>query len=180
MVSTFHPVLGTVLELQTTAVDDATVAAAERVALATIDRLEDVFSIHRPASALSRWRAGDDAAATPELVAVLAETEGWFVQGEGAFNPFVGRLVAAWRRAETTGAVPDDSTLAAEARAIAALPYTVRGGVLVRRGECGVLELHAIAKGWIADRATEAGLAVAGVEQFGVNLGCDLRHGCTG
>lgn len=40
-----------------------------------------------------------------------------------------------------------------------------------------MLELHAIAKGWIADRATEAGLAVAGVEQFVVNLGGDLAMG---
>lgn len=179
-VGTWHPVLGTVLELQTTAPDLATVERAEAEVLATIDALEDVFSIYRDTSELSRWRRGDELVPGPELRAVLALTATWFARGQGAFNPAVGRILARWRRAEAEGVLPADHELDAAAAAVAALPYAVEGDRIVRTGDCSGIELHAIAKGWIVDRACEVALAVPGVERVVVNLGGDLRHAGAG
>lgn len=179
IVHTVHPVLGTVLEVRTTTdrPDAAAVAAAaEHAALATIDRLEDVFSIYRPTSELSRWRAGDDAAAGPELVEVLALVARWFEAGRGTFNPCVGHLAERWRDAAAAGVAPTSAELAIAAHAIGSLPFAVEGSDVRRTGDCSGLELHAIAKGWIVDRATDAGAAGHDVASFVVNLGGDLRH----
>ena len=183
IVHTVYPVLGTVLELRTTAHPSAAAevatAAAEQAALATIDRLEDVLSIYRPASELARWRAGDDAAAGPELAEVLGLVARWFELGRGAFNPCVGHLAALWRDAAASGVPPSTMQLAAAAAAIRSLPFAMDGRAVRRTGDCRGIELHAIAKGWIVDRAAHAGRAASashGVASFVVNLGGDLRH----
>lgn len=175
-VGTWHPVLGTVLEMQTTATDLPTIERAEAAALACIDALEDVFSIHRDHSELARWRCGAAVEPGPELREVLAHTATWFARGHGAYNPAVGALVARWRAAEADGAEPPAGELAQMAAAIASLPYEVRDGAIVRTGDCTSLELHAIAKGWIVDRACDVARAVDGVARVVVNLGGDLRH----
>lgn len=179
IVHTVYPVLGTVLELRTTAHPPAAAEAAtlaEEAALATIDRLEDVLSIYRPTSELARWRAGDDAAVGPELAEVLGLVASWFSLGRGAFNPCVGHLAALWRDAAASGAPPSSEQLEVAAAAIRSLPFTVEGPAVRRTGDCRGIELHAIAKGWIVDRAAHAGAAPHGVASFVVNLGGDLRH----
>lgn len=175
-VGTWHPVLGTVLEVQTTAPDLATIERAEAAVLACIDELEDVFSIHREHSELARWRRGEPIEPGAALRDVLGHTVRWFARGGGAYNPAVGRLIARWRTAEAAGVEPSAEELAREAEAIASLPFVVRDGVIVRTGDCAPVELHAIAKGWIVDRACDAARAIDGVGRVVVNLGGDLRH----
>ena len=67
--------------------------------------------------------------------------------------------------------------MAALAAGITDLPYQVTDdGRVERHGDCSHLDLHAIAKGWVADRAAAVALAVDGVSDVVVNLGGDLRH----
>lgn len=184
-VAVHEPLIGTRVQLRIRAEEDAAVECDRRI-VAEVRRLERVFSVHDPASDLRRWRAGDDAAAGPELVALLAIAAEWFDRGGGAFHPATATATARWRRAEAEGVVPDDDELAALAAAMHTLPFTVTdpsatGARAVRRlGRCDDVDLNAIAKGRIVDLAAAAGAAVPGVESVTVNAGGDLLHRGTG
>jgi thiamine biosynthesis lipoprotein len=186
------PVLGTGLELRV-GVDPADAGDLDSLSslvlhrvLDEIDRLEPLLSVHDPASALRRWRAGPAGPAGPdhpdhappaELTAVLALAARWFEAGGGAFNPCAGRVVQLWRDSARSGVAPSSVDCSATAAAIAELPYTVVGGRVVRTGDTSGVDLNAIAKGYIVDRAVDAAWAVdPRVCRVVVNIGGDLRH----
>lgn len=180
----YEPLLGTRVSIGVRAHDDERARAGEAAALAECERLEALLSGYRASSAWSRWRAGDDSAVTPEVVELLALAAHWHRLSGGAFNPAAGLLRDLWQRSAADGAAPTEHALAAAVAEIAVLPYRVvdgdhpgRGGLhLERTGDCKHLDLHAIAKGWIVDRAVAAALAVDGVSEVLVNAGGDLAH----
>ena len=152
--SMVEPVLGTRLALRLTAADDHKLALAEDAVLAECDRLEDLLSAYRPDSAWNQWRDGRVAAPAVEVAALLRLAAEWFERSDGAFNPQAGVLRARWLRAAAEGQEPLPDELTELARGIAGLPYTVAvDGTVERHGDCTHLDLHAIAKGWVADRA---------------------------
>lgn len=162
-----HGVLGTVIELRIGAADAETADdVAERVdgiVIAEIERLQAVFNARDEGSELRRWARGEVAEPSPELATVLASADEWTRRSGGAFDPRVGRLVELWTHAAADGRVPGGAELR---RAVEAPPGDATG----------VVDLSAIAKGWIVDRAVEIGRAQAGVAALTVNAGGDLRH----
>jgi len=176
--SRYQHVLGTELHVLVGGGTEASAGQAQRRVLEEILRLEALLSTYRPDTPLSRWRRSEVAELPREVVGVLVLARDWFRASEGAFNPGLGRLRDRWRQAEQDGVPPSP----AECRALAAeadrLPYAVetRAGVqtVQRTGDCSRLDLDALAKGWIVDRAAEAGLA-SGVTWVMVNVGGDLR-----
>lgn len=169
--------LGTVLELRVAGPDDeAGARRVEDVVLAEFDRLEALFSVYRVDSALVRWRTAAIDGPGPEVTDVLALAEHWWRVGDGAFHPATAAMTACWRRAATTGVPPSDDELDALAGGAATLPYTVVDGRLRRTGDATGVDLNALAKGWIVDRAVRAGRAVDGVTRLVVNAGGDLVH----
>lgn len=179
----YEPLLGTRVSIGVRAHDDERARAGEAAALAECERLEALLSAYRATSAWSRWRGGDDSAVTAEVVQLLALAAHWHRASGGAFNPAAGVLRDLWQRATANGAAPTEQALAAAVDAIAVLPYRIVGtdrrgeGPQVERiGDCAYLDLHAIAKGYIVDRALAAALAVDGVSEVLVNAGGDLAH----
>lgn len=179
---TYHPLLGTNVEIVISAVGPDALAAerladaAGEAALRELLRLEQVFSIFRPDSDLSLWRSGAAIDPPAELIEVLAAAEHWWRFSAGAFHPAAGALWQCWRRAEAADAPPDPNELARLTAQLATLPFTVVDGELRRVGDCGGVDLHALAKGYIVDRAVEAAGAHEGVIDVLVNAGGDLRH----
>lgn len=130
--------------------DAARIAA---VALAEIDRLEDVFSLYREGSALSRLNRDGALDAPPfELVDCLGIAGAVHAATGGAFDPTVQPLWAAHAEAHAAGAPPGRAALA-RARslvgwsAVAVSPARI---AFARRGMA--LTLNGIAQGYIADR----------------------------
>lgn len=178
-VSRHHGLLGTVIEVRVAA-DPAD--AGERVdaaVVAEIERLQAVFSARDDTSLLRRWAAGErgivaDPADGPveapaggqELAEVLALAEQWRRRSAGAFDPAVGALYALWDRAQRADRPPDPAEL------LAARPPADPADPARRRQ----VDLSAIAKRWIVDRAVVAGAAVRGARSITVNAGGDLRH----
>lgn len=161
-----HQLLGTVVEVRAGGRDDDKVDTA---VVAEIERLNLVFSAYRQDSELCRWRAGEDAAAGPDLVAVLAEAHRWHEFSGGAFHPATESLRAWWLDAQRRDCLTGDPPAAGP------IPYDLVHGRPRRLGDCGGLDLNAIAKGYIVDAALEAGWRV-GVDSLVVNIGGDLRH----
>lgn len=178
--SVHEPVLGTRLVLRIRAVDEATARAAEGAALAEFDRLEALLSAYRPDSEWSRWRRGEVATPGPEVTALLGLADRWHSASAGAFNPQAGVLRQRWLRAERDQVVPDPGELADLATGLQRLPYRLVDGGVERTGDCSALDLHALAKGWIVDRAAGAAMTAGGVGEIVVNAGGDLFHRGTG
>ena len=125
--------------------------------VAEIDRLEDVFSLYRPESALARLNRDGRLPAPPlELVALLAEARTYAERTEGAFDVTVQplwRLYAA--HFAQPGADPRGPAEAARARARALVDHRAVEIELaeVRFARPGMaVTLNGIAQGYITDR----------------------------
>jgi FAD:protein FMN transferase len=171
-IGTFSPVLGTMLELRLDG-DPGAFAAAEQAALDVFEQGEARFSTFRADSELVRWRSGESDQCSPDLAAVLAAAADWHELSAGAFHPATRKLTDRWRRAEVEGSLPERSEVA---ELTPALPYRMDAGQVLRTGDCSGVDLNAIAKGYLVDRAGEAAFAVPGITTMVVNVGGDLRH----
>ncbi len=147
-----------------------------------IERLENVFSVYRPQSTLSRWK-NDPHLSTlkstehPELCEVLALAEHWRQATAGCFTPLADEFANLWRIAEAEQLLPNAGQLAILHGSIADPRYRIdaNSGDITKTGDCSFLSLHAIAKGWIVDRAAELAMADERVSAVLVNIGGDLR-----
>lgn len=176
-VADHSPVLGTVVQTRIDA-PETIAAQAERAILAEFARLDAIFSTYRTDSELSRWAfAGGECSA--ELTAVLTAAEYWWQASGGAFHPAIGALRAVWRQAAEQGEPPTRESLATLTRPHQ-LPFTVVDRRVVQAADCSGVDLNALAKGYIVDRAVAVGMAVPGVSSVVVNAGGDLVHAGSG
>lgn len=147
-------------------------AIAARV-LAEIDRLEDILSLYRPDSALSRLNRHGHLDAPPfELLDCLAIAGAVHQASGGRFDPTVQPLWALWAEAAAMGRRPE-----AQARE-AALRRTGWDGlrmdsaaITLRPGMA--LTLNGIGQGYVADRVA-ALLAAEGLNDILIDTG-ELR-----
>ena len=157
---------------------DADGARARRLiarCIAEIDRLEDVFSLYRPESALSGLnRAGRLAAPPLELVDLLADARRYAERTGGAFDVTVQplwRLYAA--HFSQPGADPEGPTEAARAEAQALVDYRAVEiePAAVRFARPGMaITLNGIAQGYITDRVASL-LRDAGMTDVLLDIG---------
>ncbi len=151
--------------------------AAERLVagcVAELERLEGIFSLYRPDSALSQLnRTGALAAPPPELVAILADAREFHALTDGAFDPTIQPLWRLYadhfqRGGGEEGPVP---AAIAAARARVGLDAVRANPDRVVFGRPGMaLTLNGIAQGWITDRVTDR-LRAAGVTSTLVDMG---------
>ncbi len=180
--SSAEPVLGTRLSLQVLCTQPRHAEALSKQLQAEIERLENIFSVYRPHSTLSRWKDPDSVHTLrfrdhPELCEVLALAEHWRTVTEGCFTPLADEFTALWRNAEARQVLPTTDQLETMAQNLVAPRYLVDAstGNVTKTGDCSALSLHAIAKGWIVDRAAELCIADDRVSAILVNIGGDLR-----
>lgn len=179
-----QPLLGTVVEVRCDGADDARAEAVDAAVVAEIERLERIFTVHDAGSELRRWQRGEVDEPGPELSEVLALALDWQLRSGGAFNPAAGAVVALWRAAEARGEPPTPAQQAAVAAVIGHPLYHLDPDGVPRLdvpvspdAERGVIDLNALAKGWVVDRALAAGRAVAPTEaDLVVSAGGDLGH----
>ncbi|MBK8459859.1 MAG: FAD:protein FMN transferase [Micropruina sp.] len=178
---TYQPLLVTNVEIAvyaraaTVELADQLARQSEDAAVAAIVRLQGVFSTFDSGSELVRWRSGQLAEASSELVEVLAAAHRWWALSEGTFHPLMGVLRTRWLRAEAEGQLPQQDELDALVRELATLPFEATQTGVRRTGDCTGLDLNAIAKGYIGDRAVDAARLPGGTEVL-VNAGGDLRY----
>jgi thiamine biosynthesis lipoprotein len=169
------PILGTEVEIRVIADPDGALAA-DAAAVAEFERLAAVFSVYEESSELARWRRAEVDECSADLTQVLAAAQAWHAASGGAFHPAILPLRRRWQRAAAEDRLPDPAEMAELAIACATLPFTVTKGRVERTADCSAVDLNAIAKGYIVDRAALAALAVPEVEAVMVNAGGDLRH----
>lgn len=142
-----------------------------KVAVDEIDRLEDVFSLYRAESALSRLnRDGVLDAPDFDLLECLGVCAEIHEATGGLFDPTIQPLWALYARHYTADAPPSSEEIAA-ARKLAGfseLHFDARSIRLTRSGMA--LSLNGIAQGYIADRVAER-LRAEGLTDVLVNTG---------
>ena len=159
--------------------DAQTASAADDAVVAEVQRLDTVFSTYRADSELCRWGRGELDRCSPDLRTVLAAAERWWRFSDGAFHPATGQLRGSWLNAERAARLPTEDELEQLRRP--PLPFRVDHADAVHRvADCTGVDLNAIAKGYIVDRAVAAALAVDGVRSVLVNAGGDLRQAGAG
>lgn len=171
--------LGTLIEIRVFGnAGDAATERVDQIAIAEIERLEQVFSAFDERSTFARWRRGA-AAAPRELAELLAMALDWHNRSNGGFNPMVGELTERWKRAESDGHVPTNQELLEIAERIREPRWTIVNGVPEPIGDCLLMNLHAIAKGYIVDRALDRAVSALGGDAeswISINAGGDLAH----
>ncbi|PVA11690.1 thiamine biosynthesis protein ApbE [Pelagivirga sediminicola] len=141
--------LGTTATLRLAHPDAKAISA--RVA-AEISRLEDVFSLYRPQSALMRLNREGHLAAPPfELLECLSLAAAVHAASGGRFDPTVQPLWAAYAEASALGTLPDDASLS-RARAQAGWERVALDPASITMAPGMALTLNGIAQGYIADR----------------------------
>ncbi len=143
-----EPLLGTRAEIAVEAESNTDLSLVtstfEQAVIAEAERLEALFTVFDPASALHAYRR-DGFTTVPELRTVIELARRWQDRTGGAFHPAVQPLVDLWDEASTADVVPTPEELATAAAA-------------VQTGDpAPAINLNAIAKGWIAGRALDHG-----------------------
>ncbi len=146
-----------------------------RDSLAEIERLEGIFSLYRPDSALSRLNTAGELAAPPaELVELLDFSLALAHASGGAFDPSVQPLLRLYlEHFSQPGAAAAGPAPAAIRRALAAVDHAaieVDGQRIRLRRPHAALTLNGVAQGYITDRVA-ALLRAGGLSNLLLDLG---------
>ena len=150
-----------------------TLRAAGEEALAEIERIESWLSVHRPGTPLAAVNAGayrQRVPVSPPIFELLKRAQELSRLTNGAFDPTIGPLVSAWRRAAEGGTTTPKDWEQSLATARAAGGWLnveldeITGTVRFHHPNAR-LDLGSIGKGWALDRAVtclrDAGITTA-------------------
>ncbi|MDD9717932.1 FAD:protein FMN transferase [Dinoroseobacter sp. PD6] len=141
--------LGTQVSLRLAHPEAPVIAAA---ALAEISRLEDIFSLYRPDSALSRLNAVGRLEAPPaELLECLSLAGAVYHASAGRFDPTIQPLWRALATAAQTGR-PLSNTARRAALEVTGWPKVTLEARAISLPSGAALTLNGIAQGYVADR----------------------------
>jgi thiamine biosynthesis lipoprotein len=174
-------VMGTEARLVIHADSEQRAVRAAKEAYQRLDALDAALSDYRADSELAAVVAGAGGAPVPvgpDLFDVLRRARAQAERTGGAFDPTVAPVVALWRQARDTGALPDEQALAAAADLVSwqdlELDAQASTARLARAGMA--LDLGGCAKGFAAQQAL-AILTAHGCPSSLVDLGGDLALG---
>jgi thiamine biosynthesis lipoprotein len=155
------------------AAEDACAAAFVRIA--ALDSMMSDYRVDSELTRLSAHAGGPPVRVSPELFGVLRRAQEVARYSNGAFDVTVGPLVALWRRARKTGALPDPVAIERARRRVGwqKLRLDERART-VRLTVSGMkLDLGGIAKGYADDEAQRV-LRRHGITRALVEMGGDI------
>jgi FAD:protein FMN transferase len=175
--SFFHDhILGTSLQMKVMADTEAQAQACEQAMLKEIERLDALLSAYEPSSELGRINATDQAVrCSPEVIEALQAAEECRKLTDGAFNPHLGQLIELWTRSAKAGRTPTAAELAPIIEQVnkAAIEIDAKAGT-VRRKDKTLLNVNAIGKGFIIDKALAKVVSTEGVQSILLDIGGDI------
>lgn len=145
---------------------DDRASAGLRAALDTLRRMERLFSLYDPASALSVLNRTGRLDMPPEFAALVATVQLVHDQSKGAFDPSIQAL---WQCYVDTGGRPTEAELAV-ARSFVGWHRVVHDAGRISLPAGMALSFNGIAQGFATDRVTSA-LNAHGFSDLVVNIG---------
>ncbi len=173
--------MGTIVEIKVAIAPGEDAARARKAideAFAEIERIEDVFSVFKEDSELSRinkLNAGETLKISDEAFSLIERSLGYSRMTAGAFDITVGPLVELWKRAKASGTLPSAQEIeSARSRVGSENAILDESAKTISFAKDGVrLDMGGIAKGYAAERAA-AVLKGYGIRNAVVNAGGDI------
>lgn len=148
--------LGTNVQLTVFHPDQKIAEEALTDAFAALNRVEDLMSLYRPGSELSRLNAaGRLSQPSADLVKVLRTAERLSMDSEGAFDVTVQPLWALYAKHAQADTQPTAEELRATLEQVGWRRVGIADDAIVLRGEGTAITLNGIAQGYAADCVTE-------------------------
>jgi FAD:protein FMN transferase len=180
-------VFGTIVQITVADFDRARAQAAVARAFGEFDRMHRELHAWQPGElvALNQAiaRGEPNIHTTPEIAALIRQSQSLAAKSGDLFNPAIGKLVGLWsfHRDKPGGPIPEAGEIG---RLVAAHPrmsdLTVRGDEVTSANRSVQLDFGGYAKGYALDRAAEI-LRSAGISDALVNIGGNAialgRHG---
>jgi thiamine biosynthesis lipoprotein len=176
------PSMGTMVTLQAFTNDEKQLKRAFAAAQIEVERLVNIMSDYDPDSELSKINqlagTGKWSPVSPELWEVLEASDRWHRQTDGAFDASLGALTRMWRKARRQKEIPTQQNIEIALQHCGWKHVELdREQKRIRLALTGMyLDLGAIAKGYIVDRAFQI-LRNEGLTCCMVNAGGNLRCG---
>lgn len=176
------PSMGTLVTFQAFANDKEQVNQAFDAAQKEVERLVNIMSDYDPESELSKINqlagTGQWSDVSPELWEVLEASDHWYQRTNGAFDASLGALTRMWRKARRQKEIPTPHHIETALQHCGWKHVELdRQQKRIRLTLAGMyLDLGAIAKGYIVDRAFQK-LCDKGLKCCMVNAGGNLRCG---
>ena len=155
--------------------DVATARRLVEIAQAEIERLERIFSLYRPKSAISRLnRLGHLEAPPMALVLLLARAQRWAELTDGAFDPTVQPLWQLYARhfaaADAMPTGPDETAIEMARQLVDYRAFHVDPEAITLDQPGMAITLNGIAQGYITDRVADL-LRAEGLDHVLIDLG---------
>ena len=170
-------VLGTSFDLVVVADSTAVADRAEAAMLDEIARLNAVLSNYDVSSEVSRLNTKPEAKVSADLMQVLSACESFRTRSNDAISCRIGEVISIWNAADKADTVPDRANLrlvSGQAKRVDVSLNAATG--VVSRPDAVVFRTDALAKGYIIDKALEAGRKAAPqANGMLLNIGGDQR-----
>ncbi len=169
-------VLGTQMKMTVEASSQEIAQFAWEQARSEIARLEKIFSSRDSHAELAILNDRKSLQVSPELSDLLEACNVWYEKTGGALNCGMGKLVKLWKKAEQSGVLPSESEVKSHLDPVASNDFiAIDSNSLVNLYEGAELNVEAVAKGKIIDKALLAAFAINGVGGVVLNIGGDIR-----
>ncbi len=170
--------MGTLVSIATAHCSQQQSRAGVEAAYAAIDSLSSILDRHNAHTPMARLNHDGVLQAVPEhLSKVLDAAQSMWRTSGGAFNPAVAPVLELFRSKARSG------EMNVSAQELDRLLLLTDFSAMRRQGDAVQLEtpgmaltLDGLAKGYVVDQASKA-MAAAGVENFCINAGGDIRTG---
>ncbi len=169
-------VLGTEVKMTVEASSQEVAQFAWEQARSEISRLEKIFSSRDSHAELAVLNDRKSLEVSSELSELLTACKAWHEKTNGALHCGMGKLVKVWKNSEKSGVLPSDSEIKPLLDAVALNNFIdIKSNSFVQLSEGVELNVEAVAKGKIIDKASQAALAIDGVQGVVLNIGGDIR-----
>ncbi len=163
--------LGSDVSITALHADRKTAADAVDAAFAELELVEELMSMYRPESQLSRLnRDGELGGPHPYFVEVLRAAQDMSRRSGGAFDITVQPLWSLFAEAKKSESLPEDTAVEKARQKVDWRRVEVSPSRIRLRGEGTAITLNGIAQGYAADKATGA-LKSRGVQHALINTG---------
>jgi thiamine biosynthesis lipoprotein len=170
-------VLGTSLELIVRTSTKEKAWTCDQTVLGEIHRLSDILNTYQEGTEIRRLEETPAAVkCSPELIEVLTQCQYWQKKSQGAFDARLGAVIQLWKEAQKAGHLPDRERLAKLVAEMNRTTYEIdETARTVRHLGNARLNVDALAKGYIVDKAVEVAVKIPAIDGMLLNIGGDIR-----
>lgn len=173
----FESVLGTSMEMKVKAISSKKANEAEKIALQTIGRLNNILSGYDANSEFSQWAltSNQPVKVSADFFKVLQLFDQWKLSTNGALNPSAEAVNRLWKKAAANQQLPSSEDVNNIIQQTQAQHWLLDAANQTATHLTNApLMLNTFVKSYIINKAVQAAKAIDGVEAVLVNIGGDI------